>query len=287
MQHYYDIVRINEIAGNGRVPEDDLSMRHTVFTRQLGLIQEEVKELAEGYLAENEHEVRDGVADVLVTTHGLIHRMGWYEDLYFKLITVQLDEDIRLDWPPGWALTDYLQAIPAVGPGAAHAGTALAAGLVRTAMIFTKMYGADVEADMKAVYESLLSKFDADPETAELTRQKYERLGVVTEIRKTTVEGTDYYVTVSSRDQVGNDSVVYPAGKFLKSVHFRQPVFAQSEYSKRREQALASESDGVPQLITGTDPVIARHLSKDSAESSESRHVELGSVEASGTDNVQ
>lgn len=44
--------------------------------KQLKLIQEEMSELVEGVENKNIQEVRDAIADVLVTTYGMAHRMG-------------------------------------------------------------------------------------------------------------------------------------------------------------------------------------------------------------------
>lgn len=80
--------------------------------------------------------------------------------------------------------------------------------------------GADGQKDMHAVTDALLTRFDRTMEDALKTKDKYLALDVETETRTTVVDGTTYYVTVSSKDQHGNNGEHYTAGKFLKSYQY-------------------------------------------------------------------
>jgi hypothetical protein len=85
--------------------------------------------------------------------------------------------------------------------------------------------GIDADLDFMAGHESNMSKFDLNEQDQYKTRLKYLKLGVDTICRQITIKDVVYYVTVSSCDQTGSDEVFYPAGKFLKSIHFKKPVW--------------------------------------------------------------
>jgi len=82
--------------------------------------------------------------------------------------------------------------------------------------------GLPVNDDMLAVHISNMSKFCADEEQLQSTVDKYQRLGV-----ETYVDGVFPMKRVKSakaqQDIHGNN---YPKGKMLKSVAFKEPVFA-------------------------------------------------------------
>lgn len=84
------------------------------------------------------------------------------------------------------------------------------------------MAGINVEADMAAVDLSNRSKFCSNPEELQATILKYHNLGL--EIYS---EGEFPMKRVkSAKQQRGNDSKLYQADKMLKSVTFKEPVFA-------------------------------------------------------------
>ena len=85
------------------------------------------------------------------------------------------------------------------------------------------MAGIDVDADMTAVDASNRSKFCHDMEDMEATILKYRSLGVE-------VQGEGAFPLAfvrSTSSQVGNDKKLYQNNKILKSVSFKEPVFAE------------------------------------------------------------
>jgi hypothetical protein len=84
------------------------------------------------------------------------------------------------------------------------------------------MAGINVEADMKAVDLSNRSKFCSNDQELAATVKKYVGLGVAVYC-----EGEYPMMRVKSeRAQIGNDGKTYQADKMLKSVTFKEPVFA-------------------------------------------------------------
>ena len=232
MRHYDDITRINQIAGNLPVPLSDASTWLSVFRRQLGLINEEFAEFENGLKEGHVGEIRDGIADTLVTTHGLISRLGLDSDFYTKFLTPY--QVSGLTWTTSRqtarehldALNILAQNVETPSPATV---TAMAAGLALAVMEVGHQLGFDIDADMLAVYESNLSKFDTDPETLERSQTKYRIIGVETTVSENTVDGVTYLVMLSAKDQTGTDGRQYPKGKFLKSVNFREPVFQEQQ----------------------------------------------------------
>lgn len=86
------------------------------------------------------------------------------------------------------------------------------------------MSGMDLEADMKMVFDSNMSKFCATQEIVDATVAKYEALGV-----EVYVDGEFPRKRVkSAKQQYDNDEKLpklYQANKMLKSVSFKPPVF--------------------------------------------------------------
>lgn len=80
---------------------------------------------------------------------------------------------------------------------------------------------ADADADMKAVYDSNMSKFCANEEEVTKTWAKYNELNV-----HTTVQGEfPFKFLRSAKDQTGTNGEFYPANKFLKGINYKEPVF--------------------------------------------------------------
>lgn len=79
----------------------------------------------------------------------------------------------------------------------------------------------DVEKDMQAVFGSNMSKFCTTPQSLLDTISKYESLDVVHNVN---FDGNVAYLT-SAKHQIGLDGKLYPEGKFLKSVEFKEPNF--------------------------------------------------------------
>lgn len=81
----------------------------------------------------------------------------------------------------------------------------------------------DLEADYAEVINKLNTRFDKTPEDAKLTQLKYERNGVKTTIAYN--EQFGIYTNIVCEDTNGLDNEFYPAGKWLKSYKFQQPIF--------------------------------------------------------------
>lgn len=86
--------------------------------------------------------------------------------------------------------------------------------------------GIPADLDFKKVCESQFTKFDNTIDEALATRDKYLEMGITTyydeQIRK---DGTKIYVTYSAINQTGKDNKSYPAGKWLKSCNYKEPIF--------------------------------------------------------------
>ena len=81
-----------------------------------------------------------------------------------------------------------------------------------------------VEEDFFRVIDSLYSRFDTNPEDAEITLNKHRNSGISCETIVTEVNGVTRYVckvTHACEDDKGN---TYPVGKFLKAHGFHEPV---------------------------------------------------------------
>lgn len=74
MSNFTDVSLLNTVFGN--LKGDLNSPDWQKAAKQLQLIQEEMAELVEGIETKNVAEVRDAIADVLVTTYGMAHILG-------------------------------------------------------------------------------------------------------------------------------------------------------------------------------------------------------------------
>lgn len=81
--------------------------------------------------------------------------------------------------------------------------------------------GIDIKSDMHSVFESNMSKFCEDEQQLKETVAKYKALGVEVEQKGKFPRS---YV-VSKYDQHDAQHKEYPAGKFLKGINFKTPVF--------------------------------------------------------------
>lgn len=185
---------INELAGNHRNGGWD------AIDAQLKLIQSEFNELKDkGIAARNVKELRDGIADLLVTVYGLAHRAG-----------------------------------------------------------------IDADADFFEVVISNMSKFDPEQPTDDVlkTVAKYAAVGVETVQLMSPDPFADpqddkmLLVTKSSYDQSGSDGKDYPAGKWLKSHNFEEPVFPALEPFVEFKLGLLGESRVISDT-TGENPFTA------------------------------
>lgn len=98
------------------------------------------------------------------------------------------------------------------------------ADLLVTAYGMGSVLGFDVDKDMKAVTDSLYTRFDISGEDAAKTQQKYLDVGVATDVITTVIGDKRYYATISAIDQTNCKTGEFlPRGKFLKSYKYKQP----------------------------------------------------------------
>lgn len=157
MSNFKMMAMLNNLAGNGS------NAGWEAIEKQLKLVKDELKELSDGIDVKDIHELRDGIADVLVTIYGLAHRAG-----------------------------------------------------------------IDADADLLEVVLSNLTKFDPNgTDDIQRTVKKYLDIGVETvQLANANPVGEgELLVTKSAYDQNGTDGKGYPAGKWLKSANFEEPVF--------------------------------------------------------------
>lgn len=231
---------VNNVVANYPI---DLSLARAqwcqIGKRQIDLILDEAKELRDGIELSKQgaerqsdayREIRDGIADVIVTLDGLVHRLGLNEPDFETLLAPgrpPVDKHEH-EW-----LISHLQILEqtftqlcenaeqAVDLQAIHERVA---DCYETVYDLARAWNVNIDADQLAVYESNMSKFDLDKATAMEGVLKYSALGVKTEIFPTELDGVAYYVIKCVEDCVDHQGKVHRAGKFLKSVNFREPV---------------------------------------------------------------
>jgi len=237
---------INFIVSNEPVESKDfkdfsefLAKVGEVANKQHKLINDEYEELRDrGLAAQNIKEVRDGLGDIIVTTDGLLYRLGIpytnifapalpvldpqsvnrsatinsiHERLYGLELNLRALQD-RLNDSNYGSHARFLQRI---------AGTAEQVYLNVYALAY--QLGVDLAADQRAIYTSNLTKFDTDESVAQQGLAKYEAMGVAAALYPKEVDGVVYYVIKCTEDRVIKGRP-FPAGKFLKSVLFQEPV---------------------------------------------------------------
>lgn len=219
---------INTIPGNNPVDLNDTAAALEVVRRQRDLIQSEFEELRDdGIKAKNITEVRDGIADVIVTVDGMYFRLG------LEYPRVHLWE------PQGLSVEELLRTIEV---DLTMIGEMLTTGLRDTTMGYfqhrLKVYcdsilhatyelsgklGIDLINDQEAVFASNMTKFDTDVEVARRGVAKYAELGVKTDLFPNQIDGLTYWVIKCTEDCVDVKGKKYGAGKFLKSIFFKEP----------------------------------------------------------------
>lgn len=233
--HYALNVLINTIVGNHTLRTRNDSTALQVASAQCKLIQDELDELKEGIATKNIMEVRDGLGDVLVTVDGLIHRLGlkhWEipNDLtgVTAAVLVNTPEDLL------GLLTDHLHSMLQISATADteyclnelhHQGFALRCHeMVMACYKLADIFGIDILADQKAIFDSNLSKFDTDLKVAAQGVTKYADLGIAAGIYPNEVGGITYYVLKCMQTATTTTGKLQRLGKFMKSIHFKEPV---------------------------------------------------------------
>lgn len=246
MNHFQLNARINTIASNLPIDNSIPDLVQDILRAQVKLIRDEFNELKDAVASDNRKEIRDGIADVVVTVDGLLFRLGL--DMYEpKLQPLSADVRngghlqflMRLDHLIK-GLEYYRDGSPtAVDPN--HIQT-LSQALINNVRQFAELNSVDLDDDQIKVYESNLSKFDTDMNEVGKTIRKYLDLGVETEIAEANVDGVTYYVVKSAYDQQGGDNKSYPKGKFLKSVNYVEPDLSEAEEAAVQETLAAIQA---------------------------------------------
>lgn len=228
-RHHFELNSlINTIVGNLPLGEDDIPAMMQVISRQRDLIDDEFEELRAGVNTRNVTEVRDGVADVIVTVDGMYFRLG----LEYPRLEIGRD---RVHSPA--------ECLRAMEVDLSMIKQMLAAGLDSNTVGYFKhrlkvycdsilwacydlseAYGICIQRDQEAVFASNMSKFDTDIEVGRRGVEKYAALGVKTDLFPNEIDGLTYWVIKCTETCVGNDGKKYGVGKFLKSVYFKEPV---------------------------------------------------------------
>lgn len=232
-------VTVNTVVGNNPIDRtEDLASWIKVGLKQIDLIIDEANELKVGvhdYTTGSDTkriaafvEIRDGVADVIVTLDGLVHRLGL---VFPELGTAPhrpgsaLEVEFLLETLN--KIRDLIGMIDDVNVTGRELD-ALVYDAYNSVYHIADAYKIDVTVDQVAVYESNMSKFDLDKQTAMAGVEKYARMGVVVEIHEIPAEEDGetftYYVLKSAHDQVV-DGKNFPSGKFLKGLGYKDPVF--------------------------------------------------------------
>lgn len=239
---------INAIAGNLPVSiEKAYADWVTTGQHQVQLIQEELDELVQAIKADDRRGIRDGLADSLVTLDGLFYRL----ELGYPSLALIHDEASKL-FATGplahflnaaqqslSALKDYFDSAPGSVTAVEARHTWLqsidhdSVRLLLVLYVVASMLSVDIPRDQLAVYESNLSKFDTDYETACKGLQKYWDQGVKVTLVLSygDIQGAGhqlrYYVIKVLEGGLDRNGKMQPAGKFLKSIHFKEPQFAE------------------------------------------------------------
>lgn len=213
-----------------------------VARKQLKLIRDEFEELRDrGFRDRSVQEVRDGLGDVIVTMDGLLYRLGVpYTNVFapaLPVLDLETRKALELSGVMTFRIQDRLRTIDrALGvlmdrTQAVFLGniTAFKARIGETAeIVYLQVYalayelGVDLAADQQAIYKSNMTKFDTDTAVAAQGLRKYENMGVAAALFPKEVDGVIYHVIKSTEDRVIGDRP-FPAGKFLKSVLFKEP----------------------------------------------------------------
>lgn len=240
--------RVNSLVGN--TPTAHSLLR--IIVSQSRIVKQETGELMDGIKDKNVTEIRDGLADVIVTTDGMYHRLDAVANAPDIIKIEQTVKDILQGYPSAQSraalvnvsvggLADAYNVLSAAGsltPENTPEGSELEQAwkrdvlhacdsLRRNAYLLSALFGVDIAKDQYAVYQSNMSKFDTVRSMAEQAVVRYrDTVGIEVEIFPNTVDGVEYFVLKSAVDQTGTDGKDYPKGKFLKSDLFREPQFA-------------------------------------------------------------
>lgn len=226
--HYQLNVQINTIVGNLPIEFNNFDEIKKIMRRQHDLIVDEFHELRDDGIGEkNIREIRDGLADVIVTVDGMFHRLGLQypnvDAFYFE--EEPLEECIEIIEAELAKAAEFLEMDQYSDLQDLHMRLSAIYGNVIWAVYqLSWLFGVDVQADQEAIYRSNLSKFDTDYDVARKGVEKYDAMGVPTSLFPNTIDGLTYHVIKCTADTVDGNGKRYGAGKFLKSIYFKEPV---------------------------------------------------------------
>lgn len=219
------VAAINRMAGNYIVPTTETAL-HQINK----IILPEVRETLDGLIAEDEHEIRDGVGDILFTVAGLYARLGYAfpENIMVPTIVKYTRTEAAFTALTLQSVCEESATMIAI-VGLEEYGRQLNGHMetmLRAACRLGHMHGFPIQQDLQAVIDSNFTKFDTTEDEARQTAAKYARLGVDTVYHSATYEGRQLYVTKVEDATKGTDGKSYPAGKWVKSVNFQEPVYS-------------------------------------------------------------
>jgi len=218
---------VNTIVNNLPISEDDVSTLMQVIKRQRDLIHDEFDELSTGIKERNISEVRDGIADVIVTVDGMYFRVG----LEYPRVELWSNRDLSIDEhvrsiEVSLKLMEEMVAAGLDGNTVGyfkHRVKVYCDSILYSCYRLSQEYGIDLLADQEAVFASNMTKFDTDIEVARRGVAKYAEMGVKTDVFPNKIDGLTYHVIKCTEDSVDAAGKKYNAGKFLKSVFFKEP----------------------------------------------------------------
>lgn len=229
-RHYALNRHVNSVVGNDPIDLMDRDALVQTLGRQTKLIRDEFQELVEdGINGASAQQIRDGLADIIVTVDGMYHRLSleyprthlWgYDDINWQEQILTINSCLLSLEMPG---ADYLTEAPV--SQVQNTIKVLCDGILYGVYALAAIWDVDLEEDQEAVYNSNMSKFDLDELTAADGIAKYAALEVKTELFPKELDGLTYYVIKCVVDSTGTDGKAYRVGKFLKSVLFEEPIF--------------------------------------------------------------
>lgn len=221
---YQDVRTMNIAYGKPKFPMG--VVQWDKLRSQCKNIKDEYEELVVAINKKDQIEVRDAICDILVFTLGACH---------FLDMDIESKVDFNRTRPQAISLTttellasaalihnDYSLLMLSIAAKDLPAVEENLADIVAGTLVIADMLGQPVEADMKAVFESNMSKFCADQDEVNRTVSKYQAIGL-----EVYLDGVFPAKCVKSfKDQTCWGGESYPADKMLKGINYRKPVFA-------------------------------------------------------------
>lgn len=294
--------RINTLVGNLSAPND-----LAAIAKQLDIVASEVKEgidsLGKGDLGPDGF--RDDVQDILFTAYGLLHRASIgltggrdyvpsasTHQYYSKLIGAGSMEQKLLAYygilkmMSARCLEHHANGQATLPREEVIAMSVFSSELLKFTYDAGLSCGYPVHVDYAEVVRSNMTKFDTTLEDAELTREKYAAIGVVTVTTpgEYFLDGTPYTVFIckSSHDQIGTDGKEYPGSKWLKSIHFQEPRYMELPVGFSTKLGMSYQLGGLSYILSTITTLCNSKVDRDTLESTVPQRV-LDYIEANST----